>query len=654
MKRFVFALFLLLLSSPLVSRSCLPSFPFRRPWFIRVGLFGSLSLVMFLMMIHILRLMSLSGPKSLVSLNLRFIGIRAMNSALNLCFTHWRSSLFICFTRFSWLKGSVPIAFIHLMSFFFVYSSPLNLVLAPLLLFLLFSALLPSERFHFTLFLLMTLLFAVFLFVSGRRASSPPSISLPCHHSRLIFLSFCLFFMMLPFLLLSALMYPNLTCPVWNDDDPPFVHLHSSLSFTSVFLLPPFWRLTAAACLSFPAICSFSPSDCHATTTTIITILCRLNRLHSLEIIRIACFYSGDLLDTLLKSRMALTLSHLTQSLAPEAIEAAENPPRASLSSSPREPSKSKSLQRFGKFLTFSHKCRNKGIMNLSAAAHSPDCHDNEHNNGRDRNTNRECSFSSSTLSPSSSSQSRWPSSSQRDPRQVMKLQDRVIKCREEVQKTREKYESALREISDYNSKYSEDMTEVFEKCQEFEEKRLVFFKEMLFAIHGCLNISADPKLPIIYEEYRHTIQNADASKDLKWWSNNHGTGMPQNWPVFEVSPHNIHLLSIQTITVLFSGRLLTFHQRMIVAIKLWFLKDLLIKPKDLSCKLHDTLCRPLFASVMFFLVDVSDDSLLSCSISASIHIPDTVWRYSLMMIMIAGAAQAEPNMKLPSIFWPE
>lgn len=120
-------------------------------------------------------------------------------------------------------------------------------------------------------------------------------------------------------------------------------------------------------------------------------------------------------------------------------------------------------------------------------------------------------------------------------PDQVKKLQDRVIKCKEEVQKSREKYEVSLREITDYNDKYNEEMREVFEKCQEFEEKRLVFFKEILFSIHNCLNISNDPKLPIIYEEYRHTIQNADASKDLKWWSNNHGTGMPISWPVFEV-----------------------------------------------------------------------------------------------------------------------
>ncbi|CAG2163027.1 unnamed protein product [Oppiella nova] len=119
-------------------------------------------------------------------------------------------------------------------------------------------------------------------------------------------------------------------------------------------------------------------------------------------------------------------------------------------------------------------------------------------------------------------------------PDQVKKLQDRVTKSKEDVIKTKEKYEASLREINDYNAKYMEDMTVVFEKCQEFEEKRLNFVKDMLFAIHGCLNISKAPELPQIYEEYRHTIQNADANKDLKWWSNNFGVGMAMNWPQFE------------------------------------------------------------------------------------------------------------------------
>ncbi|XP_050735279.1 protein kinase C and casein kinase substrate in neurons protein 2-like isoform X6 [Eriocheir sinensis] len=126
----------------------------------------------------------------------------------------------------------------------------------------------------------------------------------------------------------------------------------------------------------------------------------------------------------------------------------------------------------------------------------------------------------------------------------MKKLTDRVSKAKEEVARGKEKYEAALREISDYNPKYIEDMTHVFEKAQESESKRLMFFKEMLFATHKCLNISNDARLPRIYEEFNHTVANADYEKDLKWWSNNHGVNMPMNWPNFEEYTPDLHRIS--------------------------------------------------------------------------------------------------------------
>ncbi|XP_020281916.1 protein kinase C and casein kinase substrate in neurons protein 1 isoform X2 [Pseudomyrmex gracilis] len=116
----------------------------------------------------------------------------------------------------------------------------------------------------------------------------------------------------------------------------------------------------------------------------------------------------------------------------------------------------------------------------------------------------------------------------------VRKLQDRVHRAKEEVQKAKEKYQAALTEITQYNSKYMEDMSLIFDKCQEMEAQRLRFFQEVLFKIHKCLNISQDSDLRQIYEEFHHTISNADYKKDLKWWSHNHGTRMAMNWPEFE------------------------------------------------------------------------------------------------------------------------
>lgn len=73
-------------------------------------------------------------------------------------------------------------------------------------------------------------------------------------------------------------------------------------------------------------------------------------------------------------------------------------------------------------------------------------------------------------------------------------MQDRVSKTKDEVQKSREKYEQSLQEINKYNPIYMEDMTSVFVKCQELEETRLQFFKDILFSIHKSLNVSQDPK----------------------------------------------------------------------------------------------------------------------------------------------------------------
>ncbi|KAH8366896.1 hypothetical protein KR200_010792 [Drosophila serrata] len=140
-------------------------------------------------------------------------------------------------------------------------------------------------------------------------------------------------------------------------------------------------------------------------------------------------------------------------------------------------------------------------------------------------------------------------------PDQVKKMHDRVQKTKDQVQKCREKYEQSIAEITKYNSVYIEDMTSVFDKCQTFEKQRLQFFKEILFNVHACIDLTKVQRcvaytplslntlvnfpfalsrsLPQIYEEFYHTINNADHQKDLKWWSNNHGINMAMNWPSF-------------------------------------------------------------------------------------------------------------------------
>jgi protein kinase C and casein kinase substrate in neurons protein len=73
---------------------------------------------------------------------------------------------------------------------------------------------------------------------------------------------------------------------------------------------------------------------------------------------------------------------------------------------------------------------------------------------------------------------------------QVKKLQDRLDKTRKDVESAKDKYEEALAVLHKYNNTYVDDMTEVFEKTQIFEEKRLRAFKDILVGVQRALDIS--------------------------------------------------------------------------------------------------------------------------------------------------------------------
>ncbi|XP_055900722.1 protein kinase C and casein kinase substrate in neurons protein 3-like isoform X4 [Biomphalaria glabrata] len=117
---------------------------------------------------------------------------------------------------------------------------------------------------------------------------------------------------------------------------------------------------------------------------------------------------------------------------------------------------------------------------------------------------------------------------------QLKKLQDKLKKCQQEVENTREKYTAALNDLNSYNAKYIEDMTEVYKRSQDFEQKRIDFFKKIFFQLHACLDLSVESRFSQIYTNLHSTIGNVDPNKDLKWWSSTHGVDMGMNWPAFE------------------------------------------------------------------------------------------------------------------------
>ncbi|KAJ8258672.1 hypothetical protein COCON_G00176840 [Conger conger] len=119
-------------------------------------------------------------------------------------------------------------------------------------------------------------------------------------------------------------------------------------------------------------------------------------------------------------------------------------------------------------------------------------------------------------------------------PDQQKKLHEKVDKCKQDVQKAKEKYEKALDELSKCTPQYQEHMGQVFDQCQQLEEKRLSFLREVLLDIKRHLNLTEDQSYASVYRELERTINAASTQEDLKWFSNNHGPGMHMNWPQFE------------------------------------------------------------------------------------------------------------------------
>ncbi|KFO23141.1 Protein kinase C and casein kinase substrate in neurons protein 1 [Fukomys damarensis] len=98
------------------------------------------------------------------------------------------------------------------------------------------------------------------------------------------------------------------------------------------------------------------------------------------------------------------------------------------------------------------------------------------------------------------------------------------------MKETQEKYEKVLDDVGKSTPQYMEGMEQVFEQCQQFEEKRLVFLKEVLLDVKRHLNLAENSS-----RELEQAIRGADAQEDLRWFRSTSGPGMPMNWPQFEV-----------------------------------------------------------------------------------------------------------------------
>ncbi|XP_034091692.1 protein kinase C and casein kinase substrate in neurons protein 2 isoform X4 [Gymnodraco acuticeps] len=123
---------------------------------------------------------------------------------------------------------------------------------------------------------------------------------------------------------------------------------------------------------------------------------------------------------------------------------------------------------------------------------------------------------------------------SNNNPESQKKLQEKVEKCQQEVEKTKERYEKSLEELDKLTPQYMENMEQVFEQWQQFEDKRIRFFGEQLLEVKQHLDLSTNHRFQTIYHTLEDTVTATDVEEDLKWFRSNHGPGMPMNWPQFE------------------------------------------------------------------------------------------------------------------------
>jgi hypothetical protein len=119
-------------------------------------------------------------------------------------------------------------------------------------------------------------------------------------------------------------------------------------------------------------------------------------------------------------------------------------------------------------------------------------------------------------------------------PDQKKKFEDKVEKYKKEVEVTKNKYKQALEELNSYNSRYIEDMNNVYKKCDTFEKERLEFFIQKFSKLHDHLNIYEKMNVEAVYAEFLQTIRQTNPDRDLCSWSKDFGSGMAMNWPVFE------------------------------------------------------------------------------------------------------------------------
>uniref|UniRef100_A0A8C2KPQ9 Zgc:91999 n=1 Tax=Cyprinus carpio TaxID=7962 RepID=A0A8C2KPQ9_CYPCA len=116
----------------------------------------------------------------------------------------------------------------------------------------------------------------------------------------------------------------------------------------------------------------------------------------------------------------------------------------------------------------------------------------------------------------------------------LSKIQQAREKATQERGKARDHYEKVLEDVTGFAPRYMEEMESVFDQSQEEDRKRISFLKQAFLSIHRHLDITNNGSIKAVYSELHHMLMSINEPDDLRWWKNNHGPGMPTDWPKLE------------------------------------------------------------------------------------------------------------------------
>ncbi|ESO09304.1 hypothetical protein HELRODRAFT_97481 [Helobdella robusta] len=124
------------------------------------------------------------------------------------------------------------------------------------------------------------------------------------------------------------------------------------------------------------------------------------------------------------------------------------------------------------------------------------------------------------------------------DSQAYQRAKDRCELVTRQMDQAKVQYEAAVAELESLKPAYTADMSNAFAEAQEFEVKRLEFFKEILLKLQEKMNLNKDQRVQEIYGACQEYISSSNPESDVHMWGEQFGPASHAMLNLFtEVSP---------------------------------------------------------------------------------------------------------------------